>query len=54
VPQVVHGDDADLVVVTDAAEGTSQVAWLDRQAAAGGEDQAARLPGQLAVVPIRR
>jgi hypothetical protein len=45
VPQLVHGDHTDLVIVADPAERANQVPGLDRQAAAGGEDQAGVLPG---------
>jgi len=45
VPQVMHGDHADLVIVADPPEAADQVAGLDGQTAAGGEDQASVLPG---------
>jgi hypothetical protein len=45
VPEVVHFDRAELVVVTDPVERPDQVSGLDGQAAAGGEYQAGVLPG---------
>ena len=45
VPQMVHRDHADLVIVADPPEGADKVPGLDRQTAASSEDQARVLPG---------
>jgi hypothetical protein len=45
VPPVMNLDHPYLVALADTPEGAGQVAWLDRQAAAGGEDQAGVGPG---------
>jgi hypothetical protein len=45
VPEVVHLDQAELVVVADPAERADQVPGFDRPTATGGEDQTGVLPG---------
>src|SRR6516162_1690518 len=45
VPDVVNGDHPYVVVVADTAEGSDEVAWLDRAAGPGGEDEIRIWPG---------
>ncbi len=52
MPDVVHGDGPDVVVVTDAAKGAHQVAWLDWPAGACGEDEIGLGPRAAHVSPV--
>jgi len=52
VPDVVHGDHADLVLVADAPEGPDEVPRFDRPASAACEDQVRAGPGRAHVEAV--